>query len=60
MKLKNISHYGDILAIPFFALLIFYFYRIEKKSVLEMVLYLFSIAGFILDILYTCLFTQVL
>jgi len=60
MKLKNISHYGDILAIPFFALLIFYFYRIEKKSVLEMVLYLFSIAGFILDIFYTCLFTQVL
>jgi hypothetical protein len=60
MKLKNISHYGDILAIPFFALLIFYFYRIEKKSVLEMVLYLFSIAGFILDILYTCLFTQLL
>jgi len=60
MKLKNISHYGDILAIPFFALLIFYFYRIEKKSVLEIVLYLFSIAGFILDILYTCLFTQVL
>jgi hypothetical protein len=60
MKLKNISHYGDILAIPFFALLIFYFYRIEQKSVLEMVLYLFSIAGFILDILYTCLFTQLL
>jgi len=60
MKLKNISHYGDILAIPFFALLIFYFYRIEKKSVLEMVLYLFSIAGFILDIFYTCLFTQLL
>jgi hypothetical protein len=56
MKFKNISHYGDILAIPFFALLIFYFYRIEQKSVLEMVLYLFSIAGFILDILYTCLF----
>jgi hypothetical protein len=56
MKFKNISHYGDILAIPFFALLIFYFNRIEQKSVLEMVLYLFSIAGFILDILYTCLF----
>jgi hypothetical protein len=56
MKFKNISHYGDILAIPFFALLIFYFNRIEQKSVLEMVLFLFSIAGFILDILYTCLF----
>ena len=28
---KNFSHYGDILAIPFFALLVIYFYNIEEN-----------------------------
>jgi hypothetical protein len=54
--IKNISHYGDILAIPFFALLIIYFYNIENKSIMEYVLLFFSISGFILDILYTYIF----
>ncbi len=53
---KNISHYGDILAIPFFALLIIYLYSIKHKSVIEYVLLFFSISGFILDILYTYIF----
>ena len=51
--ISNLSHYGDILAIPFFALLTIYFYNIEQKSILEYVLLLFSISGFVLDILYT-------
>ena len=54
--IKNFSHYGDILAIPFFALLVIYFYNIEDKSTIEYVLLLFSISGFILDILYTYIF----
>ena len=54
--IKNFSHYGDILAIPFFALLIIYFYNIEDKTTIEYVLLLFSISGFTLDILYTCIF----
>ena len=54
--MKNLSHYGDILAIPFFALLSIYFYNIENRSVLENILFLFSIAGFVLDILYTYIF----
>ena len=53
---KNLSHYGDILAIPFFALLTIYFYNIENKSIMEYVLLFFSISGFLLDILYTFLF----
>jgi hypothetical protein len=53
---KNLSHYGDILAIPFFVLLIIYFYNIEHKSIIEYVLLCFSIGGFILDILYTYIF----
>ena len=54
--IKNASHYGDILAIPFFALLVIYFYSIEHKSIIEYVLLCFSIGGFILDILYTYIF----
>lgn len=54
--IKNCSHYGDILAIPFFALLVIYFYNIEDKTIIEYVLLLFSISGFILDILYTYIF----
>jgi hypothetical protein len=54
--IKNISHYGDILAIPFFALLAMYFYNIQQKSIIEYVLFYFSISGFILDILYTYIF----
>jgi hypothetical protein len=54
--IKNSSHYGDILAIPFFALLIIYFYNIKNKSILEYILFYFSIAGFVLDILYTIMF----
>lgn len=56
MKISNISHYGDILAIPFFALLIIYFYNIKNKNIMEYLLYFFSISGFILDVLYTYIF----
>jgi hypothetical protein len=55
---KNISHYGDILAIPFFALLTYYFYIIEHKTTLEYILFYFSMTGCILDIFYTYLFLK--
>lgn len=54
--LNRLSNYGDILAIPFFALLIIYFFNIENKSPIEYVLFLFSISGFVLYILHTYLF----
>ena len=56
--INNVSHYGDILAIPFFALLVYYFYLIENKSIVEYILFYFSISGFILDILYTYIFLK--
>ena len=56
MKINNISHIGDILAIPFFALLCLYFYRIENKTPLEYILLLFSVGGFLLDILFAGLY----
>jgi hypothetical protein len=54
--INNLSHYGDILAIPFFGLLVVYFYNIKNKSLLEYILFCFSILGFLLDILYTYIF----
>jgi hypothetical protein len=54
--ISDLSHYGDILAIPFFALLFFYLYKIENKSTIEYVLLFFSISGFVLDIWYTFIF----
>lgn len=57
MKLiHNLSHYGDIMAIPFFLLLTIYFYRLEEKTTMEYIFLFFSFSGFVLDILYTYLF----
>ena len=56
MNIQNLSHYGDILAIPFFGLLVLYFYGIENKTPMEYVLFVFSGLGFLADILYTYLF----
>jgi hypothetical protein len=56
LDITNISHYGDILAIPFFLLLIIYFYNKKNKNCIEYLLLLFGIGGFILDIFYTYIF----
>ena len=56
IKIENVNHYGDILAVPFFALLSYYFYIIENKTLLEYVLLLFSISGCVLDMLYTYIY----
>jgi len=49
----NLDHYGDILAIPFFILLSYYFYKRKNKTNLEYLLMLFSIGGAIADIVFT-------
>ena len=58
MNLINISHYGDILAIPFFLALSIYFHKIKNKTFFEYILYIFSISGFLLDLYFTYLFYQ--
>ena len=55
-SINNLSNFGDILAIPFFALSAMYFYKIQDKSLIEYILFWFSISGLILDILYTYVF----
>lgn len=50
---EHISHIGDIFAIPLFALLVIYFYKIKNKTIVEYILFLFSISGLILDSIFT-------
>ena len=54
--IDKLSHYGDIVAIPFFAMLVFYFHNKKNKTTLEHVLFCFSIVGLISDIIYTYIF----
>ena len=48
----NLVHYADILAIPFFLLLIIYLYN-KKRTFIENILLLFAISGFVLDTYFT-------
>jgi hypothetical protein len=52
-QIQNISHIGDILAIPFFLLLAVYFYKFKNKTIIEYVLLIFAFSGLVLDILFT-------
>jgi hypothetical protein len=52
----NMPHIGDILAIPFFILLFYYFYKIKNKTVIEYILYMFSFFGVLLDVIFTYLY----
>lgn len=46
----KLARYGDMLAIPFFFLLILYFYKKPALTYEERVLFLFCIGGFLADI----------
>jgi hypothetical protein len=54
--IKDLDHYGDIFAIPFFILSSIYFYNIKKKKLIEYILLLFSVVGTIADIIFTIYF----
>ena len=54
--LQKLSHYGDMVAIPFFIWLSIYFMMIEEKTTTEYILLLFSIGGAVLDILFTYIY----
>ena len=55
MFVNRVSHFGDILAIPFFGLMIYYFSKTNKNNI-EKIFYLYSIIGFILDSYFSYLF----
>jgi hypothetical protein len=56
--LNNISHYGDILAIPFFLLAFLYFYNKKDKTTVEFLLLYFSLGGLLFDIYFTYIFVS--
>jgi hypothetical protein len=54
--MKDIANLGDVAAIPFFIILSFYFANIEHKTLLEWILFWFSVGAFIADCFFTYLF----
>ena len=56
ININNIVNYGDMMAIPFFALATYYFCNKENRTPLEDVLLLFCIVGFICDLFFTVIF----
>lgn len=49
----NIIHIADVLAIPLFLLLIIYFSKKKNKNIVEYILLLFGIIGFIVDVYFS-------
>jgi hypothetical protein len=54
-----LSHIGDVLAIPFFFWLIVYFYNLPDKTLTEYILMAFSVAGFVMDIIFTWIYLTI-
>ena len=54
--IQNIDHYADILAIPFFAILTYYFYKLKNKTFITKILLLFVFCTFFIDIFFTYLY----
>ena len=53
---NNLVHYGDMLAIPFFFITFIYFYRIDNKTLLEILIMVFALIGFLFDTLTTIIY----
>jgi len=51
--IEKLTHIGDMLATPFFILLTIYFYKIENRTLLEEILFLFSFACLIIDVTFS-------
>ena len=59
MKMTNKwAHYGDILAIPFFIISLYYFYLIENKTWIELIITIFLTICLLGDILFTYTFLR--
>jgi len=54
--IKNESHCADILAIPFFVLMVYYFCKKKNRTIIEDILLLFGVSGLVLDTEYSCKF----
>jgi undecaprenyl pyrophosphate phosphatase UppP len=50
---ENMVHYGDVLAVPMFFIASIYFIQKKNKTLLENILTLFVIIGFLADFIFT-------
>lgn len=53
---KNFIHHADMLAIPCFLLASLYFYKKDKRNLVENFLLIFTSIGFVLDLYFTIKF----
>ena len=63
MKLFGLSQaerVADLLAIPFFLLALLYLLKKQQKTVIEWILLLFMLIGFLLDIIFTLNFLNII
>ena len=59
MKFTNkLAHYGDMIAIPYFVLLLFYFYQIENKTTFERLIIALIFIALICDVAFTFIFLR--
>jgi hypothetical protein len=58
MNKDDLPVYGDMLAIPMFALSFNYFYKIKNRTLTEELLMLFSFIGLMADIFFTYNYLQ--
>ena len=55
-NINILPNIADIFAIPFFLISSIYFYKIKNKNIIEYILLIFNILGFILDTIFTYLY----
>lgn len=58
--MKSLPHLGDIVAIPGFALLIWYFSQIPERTDFEGLLLVFVTGAFLADVIFTYLYLRTL
>ena len=54
--MNKIIFIADLFAIPFFYLLYYYFNKKNNKTNIEIILYLFSVIGLVMDTIFTIYF----
>ena len=55
-QIIRLSHYADIIAIPFWIIAVYYFCSIERRNTIEDLLLFFTVCGLILDTIFTISF----
>lgn len=55
-QIIRLSHYADIIAIPFWIIGVYYFWSIDERNTTEDLLLFFTVCGLILDTIFTISF----